>query len=65
MEFYTDTLAGVIKKASNAKETFTLQQIASWAFQIAKGLKYLHSLSPPIIHRGMHFLLLKALIVQI
>eukprot|EP01105_Mastigella_eilhardi_P025870 TRINITY_DN71_c0_g2_i2.p1 TRINITY_DN71_c0_g2~~TRINITY_DN71_c0_g2_i2.p1 ORF type:complete len:607 (+),score=183.26 TRINITY_DN71_c0_g2_i2:182-1822(+) len=51
MEFYTETLHSVIRK--RAPKNFSPKEITLYAFQIAKGLKYLHSLAPPIIHRDL------------
>lgn len=53
MEYYTETLAGVLKKRKEEDAWTTPEEVTKWSMQIAKGLQYLHSLSPPLIHRDL------------
>lgn len=53
MEYYTETLAGVLKKRKDEDAWTTPEEVTKWSMQIAKGLQYLHSLSPPLIHRDL------------
>lgn len=53
MEYYTETLAGVLKKRKEQGAWTTSEEVTKWSIQIAKGLQYLHSLSPPLIHRDL------------
>ena len=43
----------VFEKTDNKWEIFELQVLKSWCRQILKGLDYLHSRNPPVIHRDL------------
>ena len=51
MEYYKTTLNSVILKRREESNPFTLENICWFAYQICEGLKYLHNLQPPVIHR--------------
>ena len=53
MEYYTETLSGVLKKRKAEDSWTTPEEVTKWSMQVAKGLQYLHSLSPPLIHRDL------------
>ena len=53
MEYYTETLAGVLKTKKKEGTWTTPDEVTKWSIQIAKGLQYLHSLNPPLIHRDL------------
>ena len=53
MEYYTETLSGVLKKRRAEGSWTTPDEVTKWSMQVAKGLQYLHSLSPPLIHRDL------------
>lgn len=46
----------------NKRESLTFKQKVDWALEIALGMQYLHSLSPPLVHRDLK--LLNILITQ-
>lgn len=53
MEYYTETLSGVLKNKKKEGTWTTPDEVTKWSIQIAKGLQYLHSLNPPLIHRDL------------
>ena len=66
MEFYSGTLADALEKNLDEKKMFSAKQVSlflvylwpcfqvlNYAYQIAKGLNYLHTLPEPIIHRDL------------
>ena len=53
MELYSGTLRDVIDTAVTQKRTFAKKDIINYLFQITKGLNYLHTQDPPVIHRDL------------
>jgi len=53
LEYYTGTLHDIMVQRRASQHAFSLADIINFAFQIAKGLNYLHTLDPPILHRDM------------
>ncbi|KAF9603257.1 hypothetical protein IFM89_034590 [Coptis chinensis] len=45
--------SGSLRQYGKKHKRFNLKAVKSWAIQILLGLKYLHSHSPPIIHRDI------------
>lgn len=52
-ELYAGTLKDVIDKRLAQKRPFTHKEIVQFAFQIGKGILYLQSQVPPVIHRDL------------
>ena len=54
VNFITEACAQTLKKyAAKLKTNLDLRAVKSWSRQILRGLDYLHSHSPPIVHRDL------------
>ena len=54
MNFITEACTTTLNKyASKLKTNLDLRAIKSWSRQILRGLDYLHSHDPPIVHRDL------------
>ena len=53
MEIYSGTLRQVINDRAVKNKPFAKKDVIGYLFQIAKGLNYLHTQEPPIIHRDL------------
>lgn len=53
MEMYSGTLSDYLEETEKAGKMLSSHQIVDYGLQIAKGLSYLHNLTPPIIHRDL------------
>jgi len=54
VNFITEACAGTLNKyAARFKNNLDMRAVKSWARQILRGLEYLHSHDPPIVHRDL------------
>lgn len=54
VNFITEACAGTLNKyAARFKNNLDMRAVKSWARQILRGLEYLHSHEPPIVHRDL------------
>ena len=54
VNFITEACAGTLNKyAARFKNNLDMRAVKSWARQILRGLDYLHSHEPPIVHRDL------------
>jgi WNK lysine deficient protein kinase len=54
INFITEACAQTLKKyAAKLKTNLDLRAVKSWSRQILRGLDYLHSHDPPIVHRDL------------
>jgi len=53
MELYSGTLRDVIDSYISQQKTFPKKDVTTYLFQITKGLNYLHTQDPPIVHRDL------------
>jgi hypothetical protein len=54
MEYFPISLSGLIKhQREKVKKRMSAQHIKFYALEVAKGIHYLHSLQPPILHRDI------------
>ena len=54
VNFITEACAQTLKKyAAKLKTNLDLRAVKSWSRQILRGLDYLHSHDPPIVHRDL------------
>jgi len=54
VNFITEACAGTLNKyAARFKNNLDMRAVKSWSRQILRGLEYLHSHDPPIVHRDL------------
>jgi hypothetical protein len=53
MEYFMATLHHLITKRRDASNVFDVSEVSTFAVQLARALKYLHTRSEPIIHRDL------------